>query len=318
MSQSKLFTDWAVKLHTKTAQAGGAVHVPGIQDVSLDPQLQTVVRGGDGSAYNTHGSLASGSPSARFTTLALKTLLDQCGVTGMLVDADGTHPGVVLFGQKFAAGGMRQAAASGDHISLTLANGLAVPRTLRADHQGDATLAIEVFAIKSGDTDPVEPSAAASLDADTYPSISAVWTIGKVVFDSTTIAGVRRLECDFGLQVLTESADDDVYPTLVTIRTIQPTLTLASVHADVLSTLTKHGKEYTAEQVLLYLKKRDEGGRLVADETAEHLKLTLGKCRVDWTYGDDPKTVTMTLTPWYTAGETPVSPVAVNTACAVA
>ena len=319
MSVSKMFTNYAVKLLTKTAQGvAGAVYVDGVQDLTLNSQLQTRVLGGDGSAYNTFGALVSGAPTAQFTALALKKFLDACGLTGMLVDADATYPGVVLYFQRNKQGGTREAQDASNHFSVTVANGLLVPRSLSLPHQGEAALQAELFAIKSGSTEPLVFSAAADLPASVYPSVDAVHTLGPVKFNAATIDGLDNANIDFGLDVAVEARDSDVYPTFVYIRRIQPTITLSGVHADVLSTLTPDGKYYTAQQVIVYGRKRAEGGTFEADATAEHLKFTLGKCRVDWeSVQGDPKQINMRLQPWYTAGASPVSPLAISTAAQI-
>ena len=88
-------------------------------------------------------------------------------------------------------------------------------------------------------------------------------------------------------------------------------------HIDQLATLTVDGAFYTASQVTLYGRKRDEGtGTYVADGTAEHLKFTLGKCRIDPTgISGNPKEIGMVITPWDTPGG--VAPIAFSTASAI-
>lgn len=318
MAVTKLWTDWALKLHTKTAQAAAAVHVDGITDQGLNSSLQTRVEGSDGIAYNTYGALVSGAPVGRFTTNGFKTLMDECGLTGMLIDADVTHPGVVMYFQKMAQGGTREAADGSLHISVTVANGLMVLRSVSLPHQGTGTVSGEIIARKSGATDPLTFDEAADLDDGVYPATDVVHTLGPVDFNGTTIDGLQNAEIDFGIALETAAADSDVYPTFVGIRKIQPSITLSGVHADVLATLTEHGVYYIAEQITLYAKKRDEGGTFVADGTAEHIKFTLGKSRVDWEgITGDPKSINMRITPWYTAGGSPVAPIAINTASAI-
>lgn len=316
MSSSKLFTEYAVKLHALTAQAAAAVYIDGIQEVGINSQLETRVDGADGSVYNTFGALVAGAPVGRFTTNDLKALLDAVGLEGMLVDADGTHPGVVLYKQKMKQGGTREAIGSGVHLSWTIANGILVLRSIELPHQGQARATAEVIARKSGATAPVVFSATDTLPAAS-PSVDVEWTLGKVVLNATTIDGLEMASIDFGVDVAVDTKDSDVYPTFVGVRRIQPSIVLAGVHADQLSTLTVDGASYSASQVVLYAKKLAAGGTHVADATAEHVKFTLGKCRVDWTeVAGDPARINMRITPWYTVAGA-VSPIAINTASAI-
>lgn len=316
MSTSKLFCDFAVKLHALTAQVGGAVYVDGILDMGINSQLQSRVDVADGAVYGTFGALVSGAPVGRFSTNDLKALLDQAGLEGMKIDQDGTHPGVVLYAQKYKEGGTREAISSAVHLSWTIANGILVPRTLELSHQRAAQISAEVIARKAGAVAPVVFSATDQLPAAS-PSVDVEWTLGPVKLNAVTIDGVESVGVDFGIDVAAEGSDSDTYPTFTGIRRIQPVITLQGVHADQLSTLTVDGAFYSATQVVLYARKLSEGGTFVADGTAQHVKLTLGKCRVDWdSVGGDPKRITMRLTPWYTVSGA-VSPMAINTASAI-
>jgi len=316
--QSKQFTDWAVKLHTKTAQAGGAVIIDGIVECGLAPNLRTLTEGGDGCLYHTYGSFVGGAPVLGFTTLDLKAFLDECALTGMLVDADGSHPGVVAYWQRMAHGGGRGGASV--HASTTFGDGILVPRSIQLSHGGNARLSAELAATSSdGSTAPMTYAGTASLDAGTYPAAGAAWTLGKVNLNGTELAGLRSVEIQCGVTLDVEGGDGDQWPTFASIRRIQPTVTATGRHVDITSTVTESGVYYTAEQVTVYARKRSEGGGYVADGTAEHIKFTLGKCRVETgPIGGDPKDGQVIITPWYTAGEADVLPIAIDTAAAYA
>jgi hypothetical protein len=320
MSVTRLFTNYAVELDTKTAQSGTSVFVDGVQDMFINSQLQTRLEGGDGSIYNTFGSLVSGAPTAQFTTNDIKAFLDACGVTGMLIDSDvGTGTGVHLYAQEYALGGTRVAAATATHLKWTIANGILVPRTLEMTHQGKATITGEIVAVKSSTVAPIVV-AASILPASVYPQVSAAWSIGKAALNATTIDAIQSISIDFGIDLLVDSKDGDVYPTFVSVRRIQPVITIvtATASAAISAAITIDGYYYATDTVVFYARKLAEGGTVTADVTAEHIKFTLGKCRVDWaTVKGDPKLVTLRLTPWYTAGASPKAPLAINTASAI-
>ena len=159
------YTDFAVKLHTLTAQAGGAVFIDSITDASINSRLNVGLARGDGQVFSDFGSLISGAPAASFSTLDLKGLLDAAGLTGLFVDADGTHPGVQLYFRKYAEGGTRVADATAEHIEWTFANGILVPRSLSMTHQGQAQIAVEVIGRQKGATDPLSVDETAQLPA---------------------------------------------------------------------------------------------------------------------------------------------------------
>lgn len=314
MSLSKRFTNWALMLHTATAQSGGAVYLDGIRSLGLSPNLRTALEGSDGSPYNTFASLVSGAPSLSFATTDLPAILNEC-TAFMLVDSDGTHPGVLLYLQRYAEGGTR---ASANAHETTIANGIMVLRSLELSHQEAAVISGEVLATQSGATPPIAFDEAATIPTQ-FPATSVVFTLGKVDLNGTELAGVESVSIDFGVQELVESKDSDVYPTFASVQRIQPTITIRAAHVDLTSLLTEDGTNYAATQVTIYARKRAEGGTYVADATAEHIKLTLGKCRVDTgAIEGDPKTIGIRLSPYYTPGGSPVLPITFDTASAIA
>ena len=315
MSMSKRWVDWAVKLHAQTAQAAGAVYVDGIRSVTLNPGLQSSLEASDGSPYATFASLTAGAPTGSFETTDLKALLDECSAF-MAIDDDGTHPGIEFFLQSMAQGGTR---STGSAIKLTIGNGILALSSLELSHQAPAVLSAEVTARKDGVTAPLAVATGETLPATVYPATSVIWSLGKVVFNGTEIDGLESVSIEFGIEVEAEAADGDVYPTFAMVRQIRPTITLKGVHVDLLSTLSVDGAFYTASQVVIYARKRAEGGTYVADATAEHVSFTLGKCRVDpGSIDGDPKSISLTLSPYYTAGGSPVLPITINTATAIA
>ncbi len=319
MVLSKAWTDYAVTIHAKTAQSGGAVTCDGVSEASLSHDPALGVEAADGSPYGSFGALMGGSARARFTTSDLKALLDACGLAGMLIDSDGSHPGVVLYGQKYAEGGTRVAAATAQHLSATIAAGILVPRSLELPAQGLARVTAEAIATSPTGVAPVAVSEVAALPTGVYPTVAAAWGFGKVMLNAIQLAGVTRVSIDFGIDVFSEAKDGDLYPSFASIRRIQPVITLETLHADQVEQILNHDLAYyAATQIVIYARKRAEGGLFVSDVTAEHVKITCGKCRVDWLgVAGDPKSLALRLTPWSTPGVTPVLPLAVSTASAI-
>lgn len=314
MSTTKRWGNFSLKLHTLTAQSGGAVYIDGIRSQRLSPGLRTGLERGDSSVSPSFGSLVSGAPVGSGETSDLKAFLDECGVTGMLVDADVTHPGVVMSFRKYDQGGTRVAVGTAEHFTTTVENGILIPKTLSASHQGPATLSYELVAFESGGTAPITWDEAATLDS-VNPTVDLIHTVGKVDLSGTQLSGVRSISVDFGLSVTAEGGDSDVYPTITYIVVASPKIQIVADHIDFTSTLTEDGL-YDATGSVIYFRKRDEGGTFVADGTAEHIKLTLGKCR--WNPGElsgDPKTLNITVEPWDTPGGT--AQLAINTASAI-
>jgi len=319
MTTESRFTNFAVKLHTLTAQVAGAVYINGIQGLSVNDELQTGLDGGDGLVYFTFGSLVSGNPTIGFSTSQLKAFLDECGVEGMLVDSDVTHPGIDVYFQKMTQGGTRDAAAAGTHISTNAANGILVPQVLSLSHQEVARLTASVVTRKSGAVDPIATDTAANLPTGVFPSVDTNYTLGKLVLDSVEVKGLQSLEYNFGINLDVVGGSSEIYPTHVSISAISPSISFEAQDVnDIMAELTVEGKFYNATEVNFYAKKRTEGGSFVDNATAEHIAFSLGKCRVEWqTVGNDPKTISGQIIPWETNSGSPVLPVTIDTAAVI-
>lgn len=308
MSVSKLWTDYSVQV--------GSNYVDGITSASVNQQLSTMVEAADGNVFATFGSLVKGAPAARFSTLDVAAGITRAGTQSVAI---GSNPAsVILFFRSRAAGGSNAAGNAGTHVSCTIAAGMLVPRRISARSGGNASMDVEVFGSNSSGTDPFAYSNSANLPGNT-PGVAQVWTIGKVVLNSTVLDGLESIDVDFGVGVGIEARDSDVFPSFVYVTGQRPTIRVKGVHIDQLAgaAITADGFYYTAAQVVFYFRARAEGGTFVADGTASHIKFTLGKCRVDPIgIEGDPKNVDLLITPWLDTGG-PTNPIAVNTASAI-
>lgn len=316
MALSKLFLDYAAKLHAATAQSSAAVYLDGVRSAVINTRLQTLLEAGDGELYNAFGSLARGDATAELQTVDLKSALDALGCVGQNIDSDGSHPGVVIYFRRQTQGGSRDANASTTHWSGTIPNGMVIPRRLVANSGANATLDVEVIGRQSGATLPIVYAETSALPTHNAGA-DAVWTLGPVGLNGTALAGIESVEIDFGIALTIERRDSDIFPSFVSRRLIQPKITIRTSHIDdVTAALGEAGAFYAASQIVIYLAKRVEGGSVEDDATAAHLKFTLGKARGELSgISGDPKTAAFEFTPWNTPGG--VVPLVVNTASAI-
>jgi hypothetical protein len=320
MGVAQRFTDNFVKFHALTAQAGGAQYLAGIQGgAGVSSGLANLLVGGDGSPQASIGLLVGGGHTARFSTANVKALLDLVGVTGMLIDADAGHPGVVVYFRPYAQGGSSLSIGA---VSFTFANGLLVPLTLELNETFSVISAALTATSSDGDVAPGIGATGVALPSGVYPTVGPLYALGKWVLNATTIDGLSRVSVDFGLRVETAKSDAHIYPTKVYIPKdgIRPRVTLTGSHVAqaVAAAIGDSGSYYGAAQVVGYARKRAEGGTFVANGTAQHIKFTLGKCRVHYASIDgDPKNLSVVMEPWYTPGGSPVAPLAVNTASVI-
>lgn len=280
----------------------------GLYAVSIDSTVlggitaQNLVTGSDvrseqssGEIYARIQALYAQKVAAGFSTRAIASALDACGYTGESID-DMTA-GLSLYAQKHEHGASR--AAGANHRKFTFNAGILVPRNLSVNHQGDAVLSYDAVITYDGSNDPVVITDSVSLPAGVTDAER--FTMGKTTIESIEIAGKRSFSIDFGLDVVGEGADSDIWDTIASIRAVNTVLTLRTWHVDAFGAagIPLAGKSATHANTTLYLRKRAAGDSFVADATAEHIKITAaGLCHVDTGFdadGNDPTEVTLTM-----------------------
>lgn len=240
------------------------------QNILNEAELRATGRSGEVYARQQH--LVGQAVRAPFSTENVMTLLDLLTGTGPSLDIDGLTNGIALYAQKLADGSTR--AGAGSHKKYTFHDGIAVARTLDCAHRGDFSLAAEVVATWDETNDLLV--IADSQNAPTIPD-AARFSIGPVTLESLLLTGVTNVNLDFGIEVRTLGSDSDVWDSQCAILTIKPVLTIQGINVDWLKSdvIPLIGKEITHTNTSIYLRKRLAGGTWVADETEEHVLLTM-------------------------------------------
>lgn len=280
------------KIHTVTLHAdaqAGAVHVPDFlsHELDLGPVISSEVPSAEFSP--THISHVASKIAESLETWAIQTILDETGLTGMPIKT-AINPGVTTYLQKFDDEG--DPAAGAVHRSLNFLQGIVVPLGISIDNQGHASLRFTILGMQKTTNAPVVISDVAALPTITITS--ARWTLGKITIAGTVLPKKTGLEISFGNTIETMATDSDVYDTLVSIRTHEPSFTVTGVDPTWLSSVVAlDGTACTHANTSVYLRKRAADGiNFVADITAEHLKFTLDGIAVPTkAYGADGRTI---------------------------
>lgn len=262
MSVSRKYSIYAVGVGT--AVLGGITQ----QNVALGSDVQ--MEPTDAAVFGQFVSLVAQNPQAGFSTYHIASALDAVALAGQ--DISALTGGLVLYANKHAAGGTRASGAS--HRSYTVNEGLVVPRTLSADHQGNFRLAYQALPIYDGTNDPYVVGDSATLP--TAATDDERFTIGGVTIGGVALTQLRTVEIDFGVRAVPEGADSDIWPTFVSIEDIMPKITLRGIDPEWFkaANIPMVGKPATHANTTIYLRKRAQGGSFVADATEEHIALT--------------------------------------------
>jgi hypothetical protein len=242
------------------------------QGIENSPQLDAAIAAGE--VQPRHIALVGQSATANFNTYALPTAIDATGLKALCI-ATVTEPGVKFYLQKHDACGT---VSSGSvHRSLLISAGVVVPRRIRCDHQGHATIDYDIVIIKETSNNAIVIS-----DTADMPTIGATagnrWTLGKCTVGGVTLSDYTSMEIDLGNQVTTRGTQSNVWDTYVEVRTHSPTITIRGIDPNWFKAtggVPIDGLACTHANTILYLRHRTtDGTGFVADATATHIKFT--------------------------------------------
>lgn len=290
----------------------------GIQAQNLAPNPSVSNEHSSGHLDPQFVALRGQSPTMGFSTFSIKDAIDLVGLLGYDIAAN--VAGFTQYAQAHADGGTRSAGAT--HKSYQSLKGMLVPRTLSVDHQGDAVLTVEGVVTWDGAAAlPVIVSDAVALPAG-LPGDVDRFTLGPALLGGITFTAKRSLSIDFGLGLVPEGADSDIWPTFASIRRRAPSLTLGGIDPDWFSEASGIGLEgllANNASTSVFLRKRKLGGTFVDDATPEHIQFQM-QGLVEITDGqsaqtNEPSTTSLILTAYEDDVGNP--PLAVNTATAI-
>ncbi|MDE2100763.1 MAG: hypothetical protein KGL39_26190 [Patescibacteria group bacterium] len=160
-----------------------------------------------------------------------------------------------------------------NNFTITGANALIVPRSFSAsqsDEEGASAELEVVFVSTDGLTAPVTFAVNQALAAEAF---NLLFAMGPVYINTVALTQVQSVKVDTGITVETKMFDGAIYPTLVYIKTREPSITVTFENFDVAQTYAPLFAACTAAAA--YFRKRATGGTFVSDATAGHVKLSI-------------------------------------------
>lgn len=270
MSIARKYSLYAVQLADTVPVLISGLTTQGLQTGSQVDQEAT-----SGEIYARFHALTAQNPTGRFATYHLATALAEIGLAGRSIA--GLANGLNIYMQKHAEGGTRAGTLS--HRKYNFSKGLIVPRTLTCSYGPNqhASISYEVIATHDGTNDPFTIT-----ESQTLPTAEADderFALGPMTVGGVAIPQMRQFEIDFGLNAVAEGGGGervDIWPTYVSIETIMSRITLRGIDPEWLKStnIPLAGKAATHANSIMYLRKRADGGTLVADNLAQHMKFT--------------------------------------------
>jgi hypothetical protein len=267
MAITNVFTLCSVNLNRVTDVLLGQM-----VDQNINLGISRFLEGSDGEVDNRYVSINEQRPMIGFTTTALAVALGVAGISGTPLDVDtpATKGSLEAFLQLLVEGGTRAATAT----MLTINEGILIPRTLSASQGAVARLSLEAHATYDGTNDPIVILAAQTIPTVT-PGVAELFTLGPVQLNGVAVNGVVDLSIDFGIELIVEGSDGEVWPRFVAIMRRSPTISFTTPDAGILTTLGITGDAQGATDSVVYFRKIAEGGTRELDATAEHIKISI-------------------------------------------
>lgn len=262
-----MFTLAAINLNRDTD-----VLIGQMVDQNIGLGISRFLEGSDGEVDNRYTAINEQKPMIGFTTTAIAVALAQAGISGVAIDVDtpATLGSLEAFFHLLVEGGTRAATAT----KITINEGILIPRTLSASQGGVARFSCEAHATYDGTNDPLVLLASQTLPTVT-PGVAELFTLGPVQLNGVAVNGVVDVSIDFGIELIVEGSDGEVWPRFVGIMRRQPIISFTTPDAGLLSTLGITGDAQGATDSVVYLRKIAEGGTRELDATAEHIKISV-------------------------------------------
>lgn len=202
--------------------------------------------------------------------------------TGLAIETGGDDIETlnIYFAQKRNLG---DRAGAGDHYFVTVQYGLVVPQRLSVRTGEEAKLTFAVYPIVTSDSAaPYYPiSDDENLLTTSLPPFEK-FTLGPISIAGTLIEDARSFDLDFGLEIEVEHEGGSIYPKFVGIKRRLPVATIGS--RDLRRYFSAQAGELQGgTATVVYLRKKAEGGNVIANATAEHISFTFpaSKSKID-------------------------------------
>jgi len=281
---------FAIKSHADSQ--GAAVIVPGVTTTNIAVNA-TLLNELTGAAVRPrHTAIAAIKPLFTGSSFALKTILDIVGTTGLGIDSS-VNPGWAYYLALLDDFG--DPTAGSVHREYLVKKGVWIPRRLTCAHQGNAVLEWEVYTLQKASNLPIVVSDVAALPTVTIAD--SKWTLGSIDIGGVVLSDYTNVTIDFGLEVIPDSTQSDVYDKRIGVKNNVPIITIEGhdIKWWAASPIPLNGAALAHANSNVYFRKRTQDGEhYVTDITAEHLKFTMAGIGTIDTVGSDTNSVATT------------------------
>lgn len=256
--------------------------------IDLNPTMQGDTHSGN--VYPGCIFVSDMRPMSAISTRNIKQALTLIGTEAATITSDVDEFGLSIYAQKLDKYGKR--AATG-HRRWSIASGMVVARSISANRDG-SSYSFEVHAIDNG-ADPIAVTNSVTLP--TLPTTENHYVLDKIVISGVTLPANTEATLNFGVNLDIDKSGGKLFPNWCHIDTVTPDLTVTGFDADWITiaggAFDIFGAAATHANTIVWLKKRECGKTFYADNTSNHIKITIaGKAQPMRTMGGNGKVTT--------------------------
>ena len=250
-----------------------AVQLDGVVDIAADPGTQMLLESAAGDPDPSFSAVQSQSPVITTTVMDCKTALDMLGIGGIKIPDGTTWTGAVQYLRQQAENEYRSSGSN--HAKITMNYGMVLPEELSWTQGRYATLKVGMHAGYDGTNNPWVWAASAALPAT--PLVDEVFTGGPVYINGTIVpvATVQGVTLRWDIRPEKIAGSGEIWPRRLHVETRRIQIEIDTKNALNLSSYGLIGTAVNSSTVKIYLRKYALNQGLVADGTAEHIKITV-------------------------------------------
>lgn len=274
MSLATRFIPHSVDINT----AGGTTAwINGIESTGFEGGVELFEESAGSETDREYVAAKNIMPTVPIVTCDL-TALATVGFAGVAITAGTSTPGVLLFGRAISSGALPTAIGTAAHVKAAISDGILIPVSIRASHNQVAKLSMLIHAVLgtggfSGAT-PIVFTASSAITAGAG-ALTSLFTTGPVKWTlsggaSTLCQGIQEINVSFGIQVVKEGSDGEVYPSMSGIIARDPKIEFATADTTI-STIIGDGISISA--FASYFRQVSQNGQRVAPATTTHVSV---------------------------------------------
>lgn len=210
--------------------------------------------------------LNKSEPTGTWTTSDLATTLAGIDLSAGLCISSGTI--TLAWAKQGCAGDL----GAGNHLVISATDAFSIIQSISARQGDTATATVETcFLSTTGHATPLTSVVNGNLSSQDFQS---EFRLGPVKINSTTLSGVTGVTINPNLKYEKRYIDGGTYPTHTFLNTAEPTVDITFENQGYVNT---YGPIFaTMTTAYFYLRKKADGGTVVADATAGHIAISFG------------------------------------------